>query len=37
MWALAKTGKSAALKGNDVTKGYVLLATACDGTLATTA
>ncbi|WP_019139877.1 DUF932 domain-containing protein [Noviherbaspirillum massiliense] len=37
MWALAKTGQSAALKGNDVTKGYVLLATACDGTLATTA
>lgn len=36
-WALAKTGQSAALKGNDVTKGYVLLATACDGTLATTA
>lgn len=36
-WALARTGLSAALKGNDVTKGYVLLATACDGTLATTA
>ena len=36
-WALAKTGKSAALKGNDVVNGYVLLATACDGTLATTA
>ncbi|HJW55306.1 MAG TPA: DUF932 domain-containing protein [Burkholderiaceae bacterium] len=37
MWALARTGQSAALKGNDVTKGYVLLATASDGTLATTA
>jgi phage/plasmid-like protein (TIGR03299 family) len=36
-WALAKTGQSTALKGNDVTNGYVLLATACDGTLATTA
>lgn len=35
-WALARTGKSAALKGNDVVNGYVLLATACDGTLATT-
>jgi phage/plasmid-like protein (TIGR03299 family) len=37
IWALAKTGQSVALKGNDVTNGYVLLATACDGTLATTA
>lgn len=37
LWALAKTGQSTAIKGNDVTKGYVLLATACDGTLATTA
>lgn len=37
LWALAKTGKSAMLKGNDQVKGYVLLATACDGTLATTA
>jgi phage/plasmid-like protein (TIGR03299 family) len=36
-WALAKTGKSAAIKGNDVMHGYVLLATSCDGTLATTA
>jgi phage/plasmid-like protein (TIGR03299 family) len=36
-WALAKTGKEAALKGNDVVKGYILLATSCDGTLATTA
>jgi phage/plasmid-like protein (TIGR03299 family) len=37
LWALAKTGQSAELKGNDVTRGYVLLATACDGTMATTA
>jgi phage/plasmid-like protein (TIGR03299 family) len=37
IWALAKTGQSVALKGNDVTRAYVLLATACDGTLATTA
>ncbi|WP_342618398.1 DUF932 domain-containing protein [Rhodoferax sp. GW822-FHT02A01] len=36
-WALAKTGKSAALKGGDVVNGYLLLATSCDGTLATTA
>jgi phage/plasmid-like protein (TIGR03299 family) len=37
IWALAKTGQSATLKGNDTIKGYLLLATACDGTLATTA
>lgn len=37
LWALARTGQSAALKGNDVTNGYVLLATACDGSMATTA
>lgn len=37
IWALARTGQSSTLKGNDVTKAYVLLATACDGTLATTA
>jgi phage/plasmid-like protein (TIGR03299 family) len=36
-WALAKTGKETTLKGNDVVKGYILLATSCDGTLATTA
>ena len=36
-WALAKTGKEATLKGNDLVKGYILLATSCDGTLATTA
>ncbi|OOL35277.1 DUF932 domain-containing protein [Pseudomonas sp. FSL W5-0299] len=37
LWALAKTGQSTAIKGNDVVNGYVLLATSCDGTLATTA
>ena len=37
MWALARTGQSATLKGGDVSNGYLLLATACDGTLATTA
>ena len=36
-WAPARTGKEAVLKGNDVVKGYILLATSCDGTLATTA
>lgn len=36
-WALAKTGQSACLKGRDRVNGYLLLATACDGTLATTA
>ncbi|BCM06170.1 hypothetical protein MAFF241647_05270 [Ralstonia solanacearum] len=36
-WALAKTGQSGMLKGKDVVNGYLLLATACDGTLATTA
>jgi phage/plasmid-like protein (TIGR03299 family) len=36
-WALASTGKESTLKGNDVVKGYILLATSCDGTLATTA
>lgn len=36
-WALAKTGQSAVLKGCDRVDGYLLLATACDGTLATTA
>ncbi|WP_434279206.1 DUF932 domain-containing protein [Acinetobacter sp. CE-15] len=35
-WALARTGQSTALKGKDVSNGYILLATACDGTLATT-
>ncbi|MGY0504801.1 DUF932 domain-containing protein [Luteimonas sp. e5] len=36
-WALAKTGQSTMLKGRDRVEGYLLLATACDGTLATTA
>ena len=36
-WALARTGQSTALKGKDLSNGYILLATACDGTLATTA
>ena len=35
-WALARTGQSVALKGKDVVNGYLLLATSCDGTLATT-
>lgn len=37
LWALARTGQSSTLKGNDTVNGYLLLATACDGTLATTA
>ena len=36
-WALARTGQNAILKGNDQVNGYLLLATSCDGTLATTA
>lgn len=36
-WALARTGQSATLKGKDQVSGYLLLATACDGTLATVA
>lgn len=36
-WALARTGKETVLKGSDCVKGYLLLATSCDGTLATTA
>jgi phage/plasmid-like protein (TIGR03299 family) len=36
-WALARTGKATTLKGSDVVNGYLLLATSCDGTLATTA
>lgn len=36
-WALARTGQAMALKGNDQVSGYLLLATSCDGTLATTA
>lgn len=37
VWALAKTNQSAHIKGNDQMQGYLLLATACDGSLATTA
>jgi phage/plasmid-like protein (TIGR03299 family) len=37
LWALARTGQSVSLKGRDKVNGYLLLATACDGTLATTA
>lgn len=37
IWALARTGQSSTLKGNDVNNADVLLATAYDGTLATTA
>lgn len=37
VWALAKTNQTSTLKGNDTVNGYLLLATACDGTLATTA
>lgn len=36
-WALARTGKETVIKGSDIVKGYLLLATSCDGTLATTA
>lgn len=37
LFALARTGQSVTLKGKDTVNGYLLLATACDGTLATTA
>ena len=37
LWALASTGQETLLKGGDRVKAYLLLATACDGTLATTA
>lgn len=37
LWALARTGQSVLLKGRDEVRGYLLLATACDGSLATTA
>ncbi len=37
LWALAKTGQETLLKGGDQVKAYLLLATSCDGTLATTA
>ncbi|MGJ7570910.1 DUF932 domain-containing protein [Variovorax sp. RB2P76] len=35
VWALARTGKQGVLKGSDTVNGYVLFATSCDGTLAT--
>ena len=37
LWALAKTGQEAMLRGGDQMKAYLLLATSCDGTLCTTA
>ena len=37
LWALAKTGRDLMLKGGDLVKSYLLLATSCDGTLCTTA
>ena len=37
LWALARTGQSTVLKGRDEVNGHLLLATACDGTMATTA
>jgi phage/plasmid-like protein (TIGR03299 family) len=37
LWALAYTGQSGLIAGNDETRGYLLLATACDGSMATTA
>lgn len=36
-WALANTGRATSLAGNDLVKGYLLLSTSCDGTLATSA
>ncbi|MBL4833961.1 MAG: DUF932 domain-containing protein [Pseudomonas sp.] len=36
-WALARTGQTSVLSGHDEVHGYLLLATSCDGTLATTA
>ena len=35
-WALANTGQLAELKGGDKVRAYVMLVTACDGTMATT-
>lgn len=37
LWALARTGQEATLAGGDQVKAYLLLATSCDGSLATTA
>lgn len=36
-WALARTGQEVRIKGQDLLQDYVLLATACDGTLRTVA
>jgi len=36
-WALARVGNEAKLKGGDVIKQYVMLGTACDGSMQTTA
>lgn len=37
IWALAKTNQETVLKGKDQVKAYLLLATSCDGSLATQA
>ena len=37
IWALAKTNAESDIVGNDNVKGYLLLVTSCDGSLATTA
>lgn len=37
IWALAKTGDVSRILGQDELRGYLLLATSCDGSLATTA
>lgn len=37
LWALARTGQETILAGGDKVKAYLLLATSCDGSLATTA
>lgn len=37
LWALARTGQETILSGHDKVKAYLLLATSCDGSLATTA
>lgn len=36
-WALARTGQESRLRGIDPVKGYLMLATSCDGSMATTA
>lgn len=37
IWALAEVGEKARVVGDDIIRGYLLLATSCDGGLATTA